>query len=162
WPLETVATPARRCSSSRRKYRLSRPTLARDRRPSLPLTSRDRSPLPMRWFRVGPGSGSGAKDGWSATPFYLAARARSSEPPGRRTHRMASAVAQAGGMTMRIALSEHLVRAPAAERFAHARELGADGVELTVGPHAFEQHPLWRPGGAALVRSQAEAAGVAV
>src|SRR5207302_686739 len=50
----------------------------------------------------------------------------------------------------------------AGEHFARARELGADGVELLVGPHAFEQHALWPPGGAAAVRAQAEAAGVAV
>jgi hypothetical protein len=63
---------------------------------------------------------------------------------------------------MRIALRENLVQAPAGERFARARDLGADGLELLVGPHGVEQHPLCRPGGSALVRSQAQAAGVAV
>jgi sugar phosphate isomerase/epimerase len=65
-------------------------------------------------------------------------------------------------VTVPIALSEHLVSAPAAERLPGVRQLGADGVELIVGPHAVEQHPLWQPGGPTLLRTQAQMAGVAV
>jgi sugar phosphate isomerase/epimerase len=35
-------------------------------------------------------------------------------------------------------------------------------VELAFGPHDFERHALWRPGGPAGLRSQAEAAGVSL
>src|SRR5207253_11173515 len=66
------------------------------------------------------------------------------------------------GGTVRIALREHLVGLAPAGRLAAARDLGADGVELTLGPHALDRHLLWRDGGPALLRAQAQAAGVAV
>src|SRR5437773_1389264 len=61
-----------------------------------------------------------------------------------------------------MALSEHLLPGPTAERFTLARELGADGVELLFGPYAPEQHLLWRAGGPAELRQRAAVAGVAL
>jgi sugar phosphate isomerase/epimerase len=47
-----------------------------------------------------------------------------------------------------------------ADRFARARELHADGVELRFGPHDFEQHSLWQPEGPHALRTQARDADV--
>ncbi len=63
---------------------------------------------------------------------------------------------------MPIAISEHVLPGPASERLARARELQADGVELRFGPHDFEQHPLWQADGPKTLRTQAQAAGIAL
>lgn len=59
---------------------------------------------------------------------------------------------------MRVAVNEALVPVPPAERFTVARGLGAEGVELTFGPHGYDQHALWRPGGPATLKTEAAAA----
>jgi sugar phosphate isomerase/epimerase len=61
-----------------------------------------------------------------------------------------------------IAIRADLVKSPDNDRFAAARELGADGLELVFGPHDYEHHALWRPGGPADLRALARESGVAI
>jgi sugar phosphate isomerase/epimerase len=63
---------------------------------------------------------------------------------------------------VQIAIRTNLPPSPEHARFAAVRELGAEGIELTFGPHDYEHHALWRPGGPASLRLQARENGVAI
>jgi sugar phosphate isomerase/epimerase len=61
-----------------------------------------------------------------------------------------------------IAIRADLLPTPENASFAAARDLGADGIELVFGPHDYDHHALWRPGGPATLRQQARDNGVAI
>src|SRR5438552_826362 len=105
----------------------------------------------MTWGRDFPSSRSRTPP-W---PLYAFPRIKSQQPgswaPDSSSH---------GGIAVPIAISEHVLPGPGAERFARAKELQADGVELRFGPYDVEQHPLWQAEGPTMLRAQAQAAGV--
>src|SRR5262245_6559753 len=97
-----------------------------------------------------------------AATFRPVKHAADSTFASKQVHRIILARSSPGRRaTVPIAIRANL--APSAEnaRLAAARELGADGVELTFGPHDYEHHALWRPGGPASLRLQARENGVA-
>jgi hexulose-6-phosphate isomerase len=63
---------------------------------------------------------------------------------------------------MRIGIIEGRLGQPPEARFARAREIGFDAVELSFHAQAYETLPLWTEEGAARVRRLAAEAGVAV
>lgn len=63
---------------------------------------------------------------------------------------------------MRIAIPDHLLRVPPVEALTVARELGLDGVELTVGAYNAEGHPLLGGASASTLAERAAATCVAI
>lgn len=63
---------------------------------------------------------------------------------------------------MKLAIPDHLLRVPPLEAFSLARDLGSEGIEITVSSYSVESHPLFDAEGVSALTRKASELGLAI